>query len=49
MRMPGALDALTHSHPATAGAAMNFEIATWYDTWNGTGGDNLAQGKVPLG
>ncbi|QNH17275.1 Glycosyl hydrolases family 18 [Xanthomonas sp. SS] len=28
---------------------MNFEIATWYDTWNGTGADNLAQGKVPLG
>src|SRR5690349_9697610 len=27
---------------------MSFEIATWYDTWNGTGLENLAQGKVPL-
>jgi len=27
---------------------MSFEIATWYDTWNRTGLDNLAQGKVPL-
>jgi len=27
---------------------MSFEIATWYDTWNQTGLDNLAQGKVPL-
>lgn len=28
---------------------MSFEIATWYDTWNSTGLDNLAQRKVPLG
>ncbi|MET0550989.1 MAG: glycosyl hydrolase family 18 protein [Xanthomonas sp.] len=28
---------------------MTFEIASWYDTWNATGADNLAQGKVPLG
>jgi hypothetical protein len=27
---------------------MSFEIATWYDTWNSTGLDNLVQGKVPL-
>lgn len=27
---------------------MNFEIATWYDTWNQTGLNNLMQGKVPL-
>ncbi|HTG36173.1 MAG TPA: hypothetical protein VLB76_24905 [Thermoanaerobaculia bacterium] len=27
---------------------MSFEIATWYDTWNRTGLDNLVQGKVPL-
>jgi len=27
---------------------MSFEIATWHDTWNSTGLDNLAQGKVPL-
>ncbi|AQW31349.1 glycosyl hydrolase family 18 protein [Ralstonia syzygii subsp. celebesensis] len=27
---------------------MRFEIATWYDTWNSTGLDNLMQGKVPL-
>lgn len=27
---------------------MSFEIATWYDTWNSTGLDNLTQGKVPL-
>ena len=28
---------------------MNFEIATWYDTWNATGLQNLVEGKVPLG
>lgn len=28
---------------------MSFEIATWYDTWNSTGLDNLVQQKVPLG
>jgi hypothetical protein len=28
---------------------MAFEIATWYDTWNSTGLENLVQGKVPLG
>jgi GH18 family chitinase len=27
---------------------MSFEIATWYDTWNSTGLDNLVQQKVPL-
>lgn len=27
---------------------MSFEIATWYDTWNSTGLQNLVQGKVPL-
>ncbi len=27
---------------------MSFEIATWYDTWNSTGLNNLVQGKVPL-
>jgi hypothetical protein len=27
---------------------MNFEISTWYDTWNKTGLDNLVQQKVPL-
>jgi hypothetical protein len=27
---------------------MSFEIATWYDTWNSTGLDNLVQRKVPL-
>jgi hypothetical protein len=27
---------------------MNFEIATWYDTWNETGLNNLLQHKVPL-
>jgi hypothetical protein len=27
---------------------MNFEIATWYDTWNSTGLENLVQKKVPL-
>lgn len=27
---------------------MSFEIATWYDTWNSTGLDNLVQKKVPL-
>jgi len=26
-----------------------FEIATWYDTWNQTGLDNLVSKKVPLG
>src|SRR5205085_2791555 len=26
-----------------------FEIATWYDTWNQLGLDNLASGNVPLG
>lgn len=28
---------------------MNFEISTWYDTWNSTGLSNLAQQVVPLG
>lgn len=28
---------------------MSFEIATWYDTWNATGLQNLIQQKVPLG
>jgi hypothetical protein len=27
---------------------MEFEIATWYDTWNSTGLENLVQRKVPL-
>ena len=27
---------------------MAFEIATWYDTWNATGLDNLVQRLVPL-
>lgn len=27
---------------------MSFEIATWYDTWNSTGLQNLVQKKVPL-
>jgi hypothetical protein len=27
---------------------MSFEIATWYDTWNSTGLENLVQKKVPL-
>jgi|GEM_PF-1311528 len=27
---------------------MSFEIATWYDTWNSTGLENLVQQKVPL-
>lgn len=27
---------------------MSFEFATWYDTWNSIGLENLAQGKVPL-
>ncbi len=27
---------------------MSFEIATWYDTWNQQGLDNLVQRKVPL-
>ena len=27
---------------------MSFEIATWYDTWNITGLENLVQQKVPL-
>jgi hypothetical protein len=27
---------------------MVFELATWYDTWNKTGLDNLVQRKVPL-
>lgn len=26
----------------------NFELVTWYDTWNQTGLDNLTSGKVPL-
>ena len=28
---------------------MSFEIATWYDTWNATGLQNLVQKLVPLG
>jgi hypothetical protein len=28
---------------------MSFEIATWYDTWNSTGLQNLVQKQVPLG
>src|SRR5262245_25140493 len=27
---------------------MGFEIATWYDTWNATGLQNLVDKKVPL-
>ena len=27
---------------------MSFELVTWYDTWNQTGYDNLAQGLVPV-
>lgn len=26
----------------------NFQIATWYDTWNETGYNNLKSGKIPL-
>lgn len=32
----------------TSNAAGSFEIATWYDTWNKTGLDNLVNKLVPL-
>ena len=32
----------------TKDATKQFEIATWYDTWNQTGLDNLTSKKVPL-
>ena len=32
----------------TSKATTNFEIATWYDTWNQTGLDNLVNKLVPL-